>query len=384
MIITIICDVLGKENNGTTIACMNLIRSLKAKGHEVRVVCPDKERQGEPGWYVVPEVYIPIGTAIIHRNGVVVAKPDHQILESAIKDCDLMHTTMVTGLSKVAIEIAEQYHKPITSSFHCQAENISTHFGLRHAKGFNKALYHWCYRRIFSHSHAIHYPTQFIRDVFENEIGHPTNGYVISNGIHPIYKTEPMAKPEALKSKFIILSTGRFSSEKRQDLLIKAIGKSKYRDQIHLILAGCGPLLNKYERLAKRCHVEMETGFFKREELVDIINYADLYCHPAEAEIESIACLEAISCGLVPVISNSKNSATKAFALGEHNLFEDQNIPSLTAQIEYWIEHPQEKAQCRQKYLAETKRFSQSVCMDAMEKMIIETYQKYGAAHEQK
>ena len=38
--ITIVCDVLGEENNGTTIAAMNLIRSLKAKGHNVTVVCP--------------------------------------------------------------------------------------------------------------------------------------------------------------------------------------------------------------------------------------------------------------------------------------------------------------------------------------------------------
>ena len=29
MIICVVCDVLGKENNGTTIAAMNLIRSLR-------------------------------------------------------------------------------------------------------------------------------------------------------------------------------------------------------------------------------------------------------------------------------------------------------------------------------------------------------------------
>ena len=29
MTIAVICDVLGKENNGTTIAAMNLIRSLR-------------------------------------------------------------------------------------------------------------------------------------------------------------------------------------------------------------------------------------------------------------------------------------------------------------------------------------------------------------------
>ena len=30
MKITIVCDVLGEENNGTTIAAMNLIRFLKS------------------------------------------------------------------------------------------------------------------------------------------------------------------------------------------------------------------------------------------------------------------------------------------------------------------------------------------------------------------
>ena len=32
MIVAVICDVLGEENNGTTIAAMNLIRTLREKG----------------------------------------------------------------------------------------------------------------------------------------------------------------------------------------------------------------------------------------------------------------------------------------------------------------------------------------------------------------
>lgn len=47
MKITIICDVLGKENNGTTIAAMNLIRHLREHGHEVRVLCCDQDRIGK-------------------------------------------------------------------------------------------------------------------------------------------------------------------------------------------------------------------------------------------------------------------------------------------------------------------------------------------------
>ena len=44
MKISIICGVLGAENNGTTIAAMNHIRRLKAKGHDVKVVCPDEDK----------------------------------------------------------------------------------------------------------------------------------------------------------------------------------------------------------------------------------------------------------------------------------------------------------------------------------------------------
>ena len=35
MIITVVCDVLGEENNGTTIAANNLINFLREQGHTV-------------------------------------------------------------------------------------------------------------------------------------------------------------------------------------------------------------------------------------------------------------------------------------------------------------------------------------------------------------
>ena len=54
MTITIVCDILGEENNGTTIACMNLIRFLRAQGHTVRVVCADQDKAGNECFYVVP------------------------------------------------------------------------------------------------------------------------------------------------------------------------------------------------------------------------------------------------------------------------------------------------------------------------------------------
>ena len=42
MTIAIIADVLGEENNGTSITVKRLICNLKKRGHEVLVVSPDK------------------------------------------------------------------------------------------------------------------------------------------------------------------------------------------------------------------------------------------------------------------------------------------------------------------------------------------------------
>ena len=378
MIVTVICDVLGEENNGTTIACMNLIRALKKRGHTVRVVCMDRNMRGREGWYIVPELNLG-GAAnhIIHRNGVALAKPDRAVLEDAIKDCDLVHTTFVFGLSQTAVKIAKKYGKPVTSSFHCQAENVTAHFALKDSPFVNREIYHWFYRRIFKYSDCIHYPTQFIRDVFETTVG-PTNGAVISNGVNAMFRHAPQPKPPELKNKFVILSIGRLSGEKNHEILIKAAAASKYRQRLHIIIAGEGPREQYLINLAKKLGVELEIKFFPRMELVKVINSADLYVHPAEVEIESIACLEAICCGLVPVIADSPKSAARYFALDKSCLFANKNDGELKERMDFWIENPELKAEYSARYLRTAHRFDHEECMDRMEKMMLSTARSKG------
>ena len=71
--VAVICDVLGQANNGTTIAALNLIRTLREKRHEVRVVCPDAERAGEPGYYIVPKYDFHMFNDYVEKNGITAA-----------------------------------------------------------------------------------------------------------------------------------------------------------------------------------------------------------------------------------------------------------------------------------------------------------------------
>ncbi|MCI2083117.1 MAG: glycosyltransferase [Bacteroidales bacterium] len=377
MIITIICDVLGEKNNGTTIACINLIKSLKERGHNVRVVCPDSDKKGEPGWYVVPELNLGFINYFVHKNNVKLASPDKKILENAIRDCDLVHTTFVFDLSKTAITIAKRFGKPVTSSFHCQAENYTTHLGLQNMEFINRLVYKRYYRQIFRRADCVHFPTQFVRDIFE-KVTAPVNGVVISNGVNDIFRNIPVPKPSCLENKFVILSVGRLSDEKNHSVLIRGIAKSKHRKDIHLIIAGEGPEKGKLYRLAHRYGVDMEIGFYPREKLVEIMNYSDLYVHPSKVEIEAISCLEAICCGLVPIVSDSPKAATRNYAITSKNIFESNNAQSLAERMDYWIEHPEEKKACSKEYLKAAIWFNQRKCMDQMEEMMVDTVRNHG------
>ena len=379
MIITVICDVLGEENNGTTIACMNLIRGLKKRGHTVRVVCMDKDKMGREGYYIVPELNLGPLNPIVHLNGVSIARADKSILEYAIRDCDLVHTALVFSLARCAIKIAKKYNKPITSSFHCQAENFTAHIGLKDFKLANELAYYSYYSGVYSKSDCIHYPTQFIRDVFEGVTKRRTNGVVISNGVNAIFTPGKADKPSELRNKFVIISVGRLSSEKNHNVLVRAVALSKYKDTIHLIIAGDGPRKGCVKYLAKRKGVDLEINFYSRSDLVNALHFADLYVHPAEVELESIACLEAICSGLVPIIADSQKSAARYFALDDRSLFKNKDPRDLARKIDYWIEHPKEREFQREQYIKSSMRFEQEQCMDAMERMMIDTYEKHMA-----
>ncbi len=373
MVITIACDVLGKENNGTTIAAYNLIRSLKAKGHEVRVVCPDRDKVGKEGFYVLPAYdFGHFLNEYVAKNGVVIARADENVLSDAISTSDVVHIITPFTVGIYASKIAKKYNKPLTAGFHCQAENLTNHLFMMNFGLANHAAYKLFYTLVYRHCVCIHYPTQFICDVFESEVG-PTPHYVISNGVQKAFRKTPSVRPPELESKSVILFTGRFSKEKSHKVLIDAVALSDRRRDIQLIFAGSGP---QRENLEKYGREKLEhppiLHFYSREDLIRVINYVDLYVHPAEIEIEAIACLEAIACGKVPLIADSPRSATRYFALTDRNLFRYNDPQDLADRMDWWLEHPEERLSCSKSYLGYAAQFDFTSCMDQMEKMILD------------
>lgn len=369
MIACIVCDILGEKNNGTTLAATNLIDYLRSKGHEVRVVCCDKDKNNLENYYVTPTLNLgKFCNKILEKNGVTPAKADESVLRKAIEGSDVVHLLIPFFLARRAAKIAKELNKPITASFHCQAENVTAHVFMMNFPLANTLVYKNFYKHVYQYCDIIHYPTTFIRDVFEKET-HKTNAVVISNGVNEqFYKDVPSNR---ISDKFTIVCTGRYSKEKAQHLLIKATAKSKHRDDIKLVFAGAGPYENSLKKLSAKHGTDAEFKLFPRDELLSLLHGADLYVHTAIIEIEAIACLEAIVSGLIPVINNSPRSATKAFALDGNNLFKLNDTNDLASKIDFWYEHPELIKEYKARYKSIIGNFDQKECMHKMEEMLL-------------
>ena len=164
---------------------------------------------------------------------------------------------------------------------------------------------------------------------------------------------------------------GRLSIEKRQDVLIKAVSRSRYADQIQLVLAGKGPRKDALLKLAEKEHLTnpIQIHFFPKNHLLELISMSDLYVHAADVEIEAMSCMEAFAGGLVPVIANSRKSATPQFALDERSLFRAGDSDDLAAKIDYWIEHEHERKIMEHRYSELGKKYALENCVRQAEEM---------------
>lgn len=380
MKILLVTDQYYQANNGLTISIRRFAKVLREHGNEVRILSfgkPEFLQDGETA-YLLGKQKIPIFDKIVTDQGMVFAKPDNLVISKAVEWAEIIHITSPFITSHHVIKEANRQNKPFTAAFHVQPENITSTIHMGRIGFVNSAIYHWFHGFIYKHCRRIHCPSNFIAGQLKNH-GYKEQLYVISNGIDPDFKYRKIDKSKQLKGKFVVLMIGRMSIEKRQDVLIRAVAKSKHRDEIQLILAGQGPRKPHLLKLADKLHVPVTINFYKKPDLLDLIAMSDLYVHAADMEIEAMSCMEAFAGGLVPVIANSKKSATPQFALDERSLFVAGNSDDLAAKIDYWYEHPDKKAKMEYEYAESAQKYALDSCVRAAEQMFADEIRQYNA-----
>ena len=378
MHIVLVIDQFDTLNNGTTASARRYAEELRKRGHKVTVLAAGKSGEHKIG---VPVLRIPFFQHLIEQQGFPLAKTVDEAYYEAFRQADIIHFYLPSWFCRRGEDIARQMKIPAVAAFHLQPENITYSIGLGKCKWASDFLYRYFYRTFYNRFHHIHCPSQFIAEQLK-KYGYDAQLWVISNGIDEKFRPKTVQRPPIFRDKFVILMIGRLSGEKRQDLLIRAAMYSKYRDKIQLVFAGRGPKEKAYRRLSRHLPNEPIFRFYPQDELVDLINACDLYVHASDAEIEGVSCIEAMACGLVPVISDSELSAARNFALHEYCLFRAGDARSLAERIDFWIEHPELKAELSVRYAERAEEMRVERFVAATEKLyhkVIEDYRLHGS-----
>ncbi|CBG39989.1 glycosyltransferase [Helicobacter mustelae] len=358
MTIGIVIDSYNDRSNGTSMTAFRFAREFVKKGHEVRIVACNVSKsmsdEEDLKLYPVKQRYIPIVTEVSKKQHMIFGAPDLEVLQSAVVGCDIVHFYMPFALEIAGMHLCRSLRIPYISAFHVQPQHISYNMNMNFS-WFNTYLFKRFYKHFYRYTHHIHCPSKFIEKELQRE-NYGGKKYTISNGFFGGDRV--MADPYE-DSFFHIASVGRFSKEKKQDIIIKAIAKNPYADKIKLHLHGVGPREKYLKNLCNKLLINKpEFGFIDNGALLEKLAKMHLYVHAAKVESEAISCLEAISLGVVPVIADSETSATVQFALDPLSLFEVNNVADLSNKITYWIEHPKELLAYKQKYAESALQYS--------------------------
>lgn len=376
MKILFVLECANQTTNGTTASCLRFANELEKKGHEVSIVgCDRIVGEKYHRYYGIPKYHYPVTDPLIVKGGFLVCRCIYETLYEAIRGKDLVHLFLPFKLSNVCRLICQELGVPFTTAFHIVPQNVTCAMHLGWSKLINGVLLYSFKRYLYNQVKYVHCPSKMAADLMKKHHFNRNEARVFSNGVIPFFKKIDVSKPEEFKDKFIVTMSGRLVDEKRQDLIIKAVAKSKYNDKIQVILCGKGTNEKRYRKLAKRLKLAnpLLIKFCNMEEIRDTLNYTDLYVHASDYEIEGIAAIEAITCGTVPLISNSKYCATKEFSIDdEHCIFKHGSSKDLRNKIDWFYEHQDELHKLGEAYLADSEKYALAHQVDKLEQMFID------------
>lgn len=361
MRIAIVIDCYYDKGNGTSVSARNCVRELIKRGVEVTVLCAKGESVDKVSTEDIVEfdvLKVPFYQRIIEAQHAQLAMPNVGKICKAFKGVDAVHIYMPFFLGTSCMKIARSMSIPVLGCYHLSAENITYNAHMKYLPGATALTY-----RALK---AIHYRYDAMRDIFCPSAriaqvllshGYKQNLHIISNGYDPIFQKRTELYDNS-DGRYIIACVGRLTKEKRQDVIIRAIARSKFRDQIDLYLAGAGAQKTHYQKLAKRLKVNLKVVYYNKPQLCELFNRCYLYVQASDVETEGIACLEAIACGVVPIISNAKMCASQQYALNYCSLFKHGSPDSLAEKIDFWIDRRKLRDKTSLTYAEFAKRFS--------------------------
>lgn len=389
---------LYTRGNGLSASARRTITLLRERGHDVRVLSSGTVEQAQACNFTAPEFTLParrfpLADAIISAQGYAFAKPKRKVIKQAVAWADVVHLEEPFGLQARTAHVAKRAGTPVLATYHIHPENITATIHLDGVWPLNALLLASWRRRIYALVQVVQCPSDSVRQRLQRW-GLGDKLVTISNGVGLTpSKPEVSAKTECSEPSgrqvetkqtpgeaqpegeqiYRLLVVGRFSREKDQATVLKAMRHSRYASQIQLVFAGRGPTEKSLRRAASRL---VHDGVLKHAPSFDFFDaagldaqaeQADLYIHAAFIEVEGLSCLEVLRHGVVPVIAHSPLTATSQFALDAHSRFKARDPKALARAIDYWFSDNERRQTEAQKYLNIGAHYDINDCVSRLE-----------------
>ena len=371
------------KGNGLDESARRTVQALREAGQEVRILSgPNLEDPNGPHPdYEMKKFHFPLMQPMLDSFGYAYADWHGPAVEEAVRWADVVHLEETFFLHHAAMNWARKLGKPITGTYHVHPENIIFNlFGHRIGYSICQILYrYWC-RVFYDNYQYLQCPTENVRDrLLRHHV--KAHCFTLSNGVIPDKCIRPLTPPENYLDEnrpLDLIYIGRTAIEKDQPTLYKAIRLSRYAKRIRLHIAGRGPKLAEYTRMAEQLYkngvvnYKPVVGFYDRDQLRELAAKADLAVHCAFVEVEGMSITEALQQAVVPVVATARYSGTSTYALDDRSIFPEGDAKALAERIDYWFDHPQKRWSMGFRYAESMKKYEIAKCAQTL----IEKFQK--------
>lgn len=316
--VAIVTETFPPEVNGVAMTWGNLVNGLIRRAHAVQLIRPRQsvETAGEPcarhlqGVNQVLVKGVPIPNYPGLRFGLLSQGRFRQLWRQ--QRPDLVHVVTEGPLGWNAITAARQLQLPVTSSFHTNFHQYSTHYGMSLLNASIEAYL----RKFHNRTRATMAPTPSLAQALhERGFQHVS---VLSRGV-AIGQFTPQLRSHALRKRWgipgekdsgggvVALSVGRLAREKNVSAVLSAFAAMQTRlPSAKLVFVGDGPLRAQLEQACPQAHFAgIRTGF----ELGEHYASSDIFLFPSLTETYGNVVAEALASGLAVVSYNCAAAA---------------------------------------------------------------------------
>ena len=300
------------KNNGQAVFTINLAEGLAQAGHSVLVLAPSERARPYLKHYngltiqTVPTMTLPFNVNVsllsdrLVRQTVANFRPD------------IIHLQDHYFLSRSVLRAARQRNVLVMGTNHFLPDNLTYNFPI--PAWLRKLLNRWLWKNmlsVFNALDAVTTPTETAARILrQQDIRVPVQP--ISCGVEQTrFYVRPGVDRRAIRQRYgldpdkvLFLYVGRVDREKELHVLMQALATLK-RDDLQLAIVGRGSHLTPLKTLCRALSLRQQVifpGYVSEEDLPLLLNSADIFTMPSRAELQSIATLEAMSCGL-PVLA---------------------------------------------------------------------------------